>query len=121
MEIRVSSQDYLEAILVLENRNGNVRNIDIAQHMGYSKPSITNAINTLCKGGYVIIDNDKNISLTQYGKEIAKKVYAKHRFFKEYLISIGVDEKIAEQDACRMEHAISDQSFEKLKESILKK
>ncbi len=121
MKIPKSSEDYLETILILQNKNGYVRNRDIAKYMGYSKPSITNAITILRKGGYVITDEDKNICLTEIGKEIAEKIYDKHKFFRNHLISIGVTEETASQDACLIEHAISDESFEKFKKSILNK
>ena len=120
MEIHKSSEDYLEAILILSTKNGYVRNVDIADYIGFSKPSITHAITTLRNGGYVRTDTDKKIFLTDKGKEVAEKTYEKHEFFKDYLISIGVDEDTATHDACKIEHAISDESFEKLKESILK-
>ena len=118
MEIHKSSEDYLEAILILSTKNGYVRNVDIADYMGFSKPSITHAITTLRNGGYVRTDTDKNIFLTPKGKKIAEKIYEKHEFFRNYLMSIGVDEKTATTDACRIEHAISDDSFEKLKIAI---
>ena len=120
MQVRDSSEDYLEAILILSTKNGYVRNVDIADYMGFSKPSITHAITTLRNGGYVRTDTDKNIFLTPKGKKIAEKIYEKHEFFKAYLMSIGVDEKTAAHDACRIEHAISDESFEKLKIAVLK-
>ena len=115
MQIHKSSEDYLEAILILQNKLGYVRNVDIAEYMGYSKPSITHAVKTLHKGGYVKTDQDKNIMLTLKGRELAEKIYEKHEFFRKQLIAIGVDEETAAQDACRLEHAISDESFEKLK------
>ena len=118
MQINKSSEDYLEAILILQNKLGYVRNVDIADYMGFSKPSVTHAITTLRNGGYVQTDTDKNIFLTDKGKAVAVKIYEKHEFFKDYLISIGVDEKTATHDACRLEHAISDDSFEKLKIAI---
>ena len=118
MGIHKSSEDYLEAILILKNKLEYVRNVDIAEYMKYSKPSITHAVKTLHKGGYVRTDKGKNIFLTDKGKEVAEKIYEKHEFFKDYLISIGVDEKTAAHDACKIEHAISDESFEKLKIAI---
>ena len=120
MEIHKSSEDYLEAILILSSKNGYVRNVDIAGYMGFSKPSITHAITTLRNGRYVRTDTDKNIFLTPKGKKIAEKIYEKHEFFKDYLISIGVDENTAAHDACNLEHAISDDSFEKFKIAVLK-
>ena len=118
MKVSKASEDYLETILILSTKNGYVRNVDIAGFLGYSKPSITHAVKTLHKGGYVRTDKGKNIFLTDKGKEVAEKIYEKHEFFKDYLISIGVDEKTAAHDACKIEHAISDESFEKLKIAI---
>ena len=120
MAIHKSSEDYLETILILTNKLGLVRNIDIAEYMNYSKPSVTNAINVLKNGGYVEFNENKHIILTDKGKDVAEKIYEKHNFFKEYFISIGVDEETATNDACRIEHAISDESFEKLKKNISK-
>ena len=120
MKIHTSSEDYLEAILLIKNKQGYVRSVDIAEYMGYSKPSITNAISVLRKGGFVTIDTDKNIFLTDKGNKLAEKIYERHEFFRKHLIAIGVNEEVANQDACRIEHAISDESFEKLKISIMK-
>ncbi len=115
MRIKKSSEDYLEAIFVLKKTNTDVRSIDIVRYMGYSKPSISNAITVLQNAGLITWDDDKYIDFTSEGERLAEKIYAKHEFFKEYLISIGVDEITAEQDACRIEHDISDESFEKIK------
>ena len=90
MEIHKSSEDYLEAILILSTKNGYVRNVDIAEYMGFSKPSITHAVTVLRNGGYVRTDTDKNIFLTPKGKKIAEKIYEKHEFFKDYLIALVV-------------------------------
>ena len=118
MKIHRSSEDYLAAILVLENKKGSVRNVDVAEYMGYSKPSITNAVSVLRKAGYVRIDESRNIKLTTVGKKVAEKIYEKYEFFLKYLMAIGVDEKTALEDACKLEHAISDESFQKLKISL---
>ena len=118
MKLHASGEDYLEAILILQKQKGEsaVRSIDLAQHMGFSKPSISHAVGVLRDGGFLVMDKDGFLHLTERGREVAEKIYERHRFFTEQLIAAGVDEVIAEQDACRIEHAISDTSFRKLKE-----
>lgn len=111
-----SGEDYLEAILVLQKKMGMVRPVDIARHMGFSKPSITHAITTLQTGGFVERDEDGFIRLTDVGREVAEQTYEKHCFFTRLLMGAGVDPKTAERDACRMEHVISPASFQKLAE-----
>ena len=120
MKIHASGEDYLEAILILQKQKGEsaVRSIDLAQHMGFSKPSISHAVGVLRDGGFLVMDKDGFLHLTERGREVAEKIYERHRFFTEQLIAAGVDEATAEQDACRIEHAISDTSFEKLKKKI---
>ena len=93
-----------------------MRSIDLARHMGFSKPSISHAVGVLRDGGFLVMDKDGFLHLTERGREVAEKIYERHRFFTEQLIAAGVDEVTAEQDACRIEHAISDTSFRKLKE-----
>lgn len=110
-----SGEDYLEAILVLQKKMGMVRPVDIARHMGFTKPSITHAITTLQAGGFVERDEGGFIRLTDVGREVAEQIYEKHRFFTDRLIEAGVDPETAERDACRMEHVISQESFEHLK------
>ncbi|MCI9508115.1 MAG: metal-dependent transcriptional regulator [Oscillospiraceae bacterium] len=117
-EIHASGEDYLEAILMLQKKNGMVRSVDLARHMGFSKPSISHAVGVLRDGGFLVMDKDGFLHLTERGREVAEKIYERHRFFTEQLIAAGVDEATAEQDACRIEHAISDTSFEKLKKKI---
>ncbi len=120
MKIHASGEDYLEAILILQKQKGEsaVRSIDLARHMGFSKPSISHAVGVLRDGGFLVMDKDGFLHLTERGREVAEKIYERHRFFTEQLIAAGVDEATAEQDACRIEHAISDTSFRKLKEKI---
>lgn len=115
--IRSSGEDYLEAVLVLQKEKGVVRSIDVARFLGVSKPSVSNAVDLLQKGGFLIKDSDYLLSLTDLGREIAERTYEKHRFFTELLTSAGVDPALAEQDACRMEHMISQQSFERLRDA----
>jgi len=117
MKIHASGEDYLEAILVLQKKMGMVRSIDLARHMGFSKPSISHAVGVLKNGGFLTVD-DGFLHLTVIGRKIAEKIYERHLFFMEQFIAAGVDQETAEQDACRIEHAISDTSFRKLKEKV---
>ena len=110
-----SGEDYLEAILVLHKKMGMVRSVDVARHLDVSKPSVCHAVATLREGGFLTMDEDYFLHLTDAGREVAEQVYEKHRFFTERLIAAGVDPKTAEADACRIEHVISDESFERLK------
>lgn len=103
---------------MLEKEKGMVRSIDLAWHMGYSKPSISHAVRVLRNSGLLTMDGDGFLHLTDIGRKIAEKIYERHCFFWEQLVAMGVDKETAEQDACRIEHAISDESFQKLKESI---
>ncbi len=116
MQIAESGEMYLESILVLRQQRGQIRSIDIANHMGYSKPSISRAIGLLKKDGFIVLDEAGYITLTQAGNDIAQKMYERHNFFTKYLISIGVSEENAALDACKIEHVISEESFLKLKE-----
>ena len=111
-----SGEDYLEAVLILWRMKGMVRSVDVARHMGVSKPSVCHAVAVLQEGGFLIMDEDHFLHLTEVGKEIAGKIYERHRFFTDRLIEAGVDPKTAEADACRIEHVISDETFCRLKE-----
>ena len=113
--ITPSGEDYLEAVLVLQQKQGMVRSVDVARHMEVSKPSVCHAVATLREGGFLTMDSDYFLHLTDVGREVAEQIYEKHRFFTERLIAAGVDPKTAEADACRIEHVISDESFERLK------
>lgn len=113
--IHASGEDYLEAVLMLQKKNGMVRSVDLARHMGFSKPSISHAVGVLRDGGFLTVDEDGFLHLTDIGREVAEKIYERHQFFTEQLVAAGVDQETAEQDACRIEHAISDTSFQKLK------
>ena len=115
MKLQESGENYLENILILKNRLGRVRSVDLAAEMNFSKPSISRAVHLLEDEKYIVIQNDGTIELTEVGHDIAKKIYERHLFLTQYLMALGVDEKTAAEDACRMEHAISDQSFEALK------
>ena len=120
MKIYASGEDYSEAVLILQKKQGIVRSVDLARYMGFSKPSISHAVGVLKNGGFLTVDGDGFLHLTDIGREVAEKVYERHLFFTEQLVAAGVDLETAEQEACRMEHAISDTSFQKLKEKIQK-
>ena len=115
MPLRKSGEDYLEAILVLKKKKGMVRSADVARHLKVSKPSVCHAVATLKKGGFLLIDVDHFLHLTDLGREVAEATYEKHRFFTDRLIEAGVDPETAERDACRIEHVISKETFERLK------
>ena len=121
MKIHASGEDYLEAVLILQKKQGMVRSVDLARHMGFSKPSISHAVGILKNGGFLTVDEDGFLHLTAIGHEVAEKIYERHRFFTEQLIAAGVDQETAEQDACRIEHIISDESFDRLKEAAAMK
>ncbi len=115
MVIRESAEDYLEAILIIGNEKGKVRSIDVAKHLGITKPSVSVAMKNLRAEEYIDVDEKGLITLLPPGKEIAEKTYEKHVTLRDMLISLGVDKETATIDACRMEHAISEISFKALK------
>ena len=117
-KLHASGEDYLEAILVLQKQKGMVRSVDMARHMGVSKPSVCHAVATLKNGGFLTMDDGFFLHLTNIGREVAEQIYEKHRFFTERLIAAGVDPEIAEADACRIEHVISEESFRRLKAAV---
>ena len=116
MKIHASGEDYLETILIIYKKMGMVRSVDVARHMGVSKPSVCHAVAVLQEGGFLIMDEDHFLHLTKPGRIIAEKIYERHRFFTDRLIEAGVDPKTAETDACRIEHVISEETFRRLKE-----
>ena len=116
MRIQESGEMYLETILLLSQKSGHVRAIDVGEEMGYSKPSVSRAMGLLKQGGFIVIDADGGITLTDAGREIAEKIYARHTLLTKFLIALGVDEETASEDACKMEHSISDASFEAIKQ-----
>lgn len=118
MELYESGENYLETILVLKNKNGHVRSIDIARTLSFSKPSVSRAMSLLKDGGYIKIDSNGYIELTESGLHVAQKIYSRHVMLTKWLTAIGVDPEIASQDACRMEHVISQETFEKMGEHI---
>lgn len=115
MRVHESGEMYLEAILVLSRKNGFVRSIDVSEYLGYSKPSVSRAMGILRTGGYITVDKDGAITLTDSGREIAEKIYERHTVLTQLLTRMGVSEEVATADACKMEHAISDESFEAIK------
>lgn len=117
-KIYESGEDYLETILILQQRIGEVRSIDIVHEMELSKPSVSRAMGILRDGGFINVDDGGYITLTDAGKEVAEMIYERHRFFTSWLIEIGVDPQIAAKDACRLEHVISAESFSKMKEYL---
>ena len=115
MKLYASGEDYLEAILVLQKKLGMVRSVDVARHMEVSKPSVCHAVATLRDGGFLTMGEDHFLHLTDVGREVAERIYERQCFFTEQLIATGVDPKTAEADACRIEHIISQDSFEKIR------
>ncbi len=118
MKIQESAEMYLETILILSKRNNQVRSIDIANELGYTKPSVSVAMKNLRENGYVEMDSNLHITLTEKGRKIAETMYERHTFLSEWLSHLGVDEKVATEDACRIEHVISTESFEAIKNHI---
>ena len=114
-KIYASGEDYLEAVLILQKKKGTVRSVDVARYLEVSKPSVCHAVATLQDGGFLTMDEDYSLHLTDVGRDVAEQTYEKHRFFTERLIEAGVNPDTAERDACRIEHVISDESFRCLK------
>lgn len=114
MKLHTSGEDYLEAILVLKRLKGSVRSIDLAEHLDVTKPSVSRAVGLMKKGGFLKKESGF-LEFTEAGLEIAEKTYEKHCFFKEQLVAAGVDEITAEKEACLLEHAVSEDSFDKIK------
>ena len=115
MRIKESAENYLETILIIKNKKGHVRSIDIATELGFTKPSVSVAMKNFREEGYITIDNDGGISLTEKGLLIAEHVYERHQVIARVLMTLGVDEDIAYEDSCKIEHDIRDQTFEKIK------
>lgn len=120
MAIQESGENYLETILILKERNGYVRSIDVANELGFSKPSVSRAMSVLKKEGHIETDALNQILLTKSGRKIAETIYERHQVLSKFLMSLGVDEKTAVTDACRIEHVISPISFDKIKENFFK-
>lgn len=115
MHLQESGEMYLETIFILSQQGGTVRSIDVGEYMGFSKPSVSRAVSLLKSGGYVFMDADGALTLTESGLAIAKKIYERHTTLSEFLIHLGISEENAVADACKMEHDISDETFEALK------
>lgn len=115
MSMHESGEMYLEAILVLSKRSGFVRSVDVGEYLGYSKPSVSRAMGILRKGDYIRMDRDGALTLTDSGREIAEKIYERHTLLSSLLIRLGVSERTAVADACKLEHDISDESFQAIK------
>ena len=118
MAIHESGEDYLEAILMIKKRSGNVRSIDVARELSFSKPSVSVAMKNLKTSNYITFDENGFINLTEAGQEIADKIYERHTFLTNWLTSLGVDPEVAAEDACKMEHAISSESFSAIKKFV---
>ena len=115
MHLQESGEMYLESIYRLSMQSNAVRSVDISEYMGYSKPSVSRAVNLLKTGGYIVMDQENFITLTDAGREIAEKIYTRHTVLTQMLIQLGVSPEVAAEDACRMEHTISDESFEAIR------
>ena len=118
MHIQESGEMYLETILILSKKLSHVRSIDVGEYMGFSKPSVSRAIGLLKNGGYVTADKDGYLTLTELGAEVAHKMYDRHRLLTKFLTSLGVSEEVASSDACKIEHHISDESFEAIRKNM---
>ena len=118
MALHESAEMYLETIFLLSQSSTHVRSIDIAEHMGYSKPSISRALGLLKKGGYVVVDADGFITLTASGLSVAEKIFERHTVLSRLLIQLGVSEQTAAEDACKIEHVISDETFFAIKNHL---
>ena len=120
MHIQESGEMYLESIYVLSKKGGQVRSVDVGEYLGYSKPSVSRAVGLLKKGGYLLMDKDGHLALTDTGLEIAQKIYDRHTLLSRVLMKLGVSEDVATADACKLEHAISDESYEAIKSYLNK-
>lgn len=120
MQLQESGQMYLETILILSKKSNSVRSIDISEYMSFSKPSVSRAVNLLKDSGYILISKEGYITLTALGREIAEKIYERHTILTKCLIALGVSEETAAEDACKIEHDISDESFSAIKRHVIK-
>ena len=117
MRLQESGDMYIETIYVLTKKHAFVRAIDVSEYMGYSKPSVSRAVGLLKSGGYITVESDGTIKLTEEGKTVAAKIYERHRILTEFFKSIGVSPETADEDACKIEHSISDETLEKIKQA----
>lgn len=118
MVIHESAEDYLESILVLRERRGQVRSIDVVNELGYSKPSVSIAMKKLRESGYISMDTDGSITLNESGLEIASRIYGRHKTITRFFVLLGVDPAVAAEDACKVEHDLSDETFSRLKDFV---
>ena len=121
MHLQESGEMYLETIYILSKSQPTIRSIDIVEYMGYSKPSVSRAVGLLKNGGYILVDEGGFITLTDEGRRVAERMYERHTLLSDLLIRLGVDPKIASEDACKMEHVISSESFEAIKRHMQEK
>ena len=121
MSIHESGEMYLETIHILQEKNGRVRSVDISEHMGYSKPSVSRAVGLLKSGGYITVSKEGLITLTETGTQRAQKIYARHTLLTKVLTMLGVSKETADEDACKIEHAISDETFQALQNYVNRK
>ena len=121
MALQEAGEMYLETIYVLSKTNSHVRSIDISEHMGYSKPSISRAMSILKQDGYILVDSDGFITLSDTGRSVAEKIFERHTLLSGILMRLGVSPEVAADDACKIEHAISDESFEAIKRHVSNK
>ena len=119
MKIQESAENYLETILILQKRKGAVRSIDIANELSFSKPSVSVAMKKLRENGYIAVDGEGNLTLLDPGREIAERIYSRHRLLTHFFMQLGVDEKIAAEDACKAEHILSEETLAKIREQAL--
>lgn len=117
MKLYASGEDYLEAILMIQKEKGMARSVDVARHLGFSKPSVSHAVGILREGGFLTVDADGFLHLTETGREVAEKIYDRHQLFAKMLMDVGIEAVVAEQEACKMEHTVSQESFEKIREA----
>lgn len=115
MAVHQSGEDYLEAVLILRQKNGQVRSIDVAQYLGYSKPSVSRAVSILKADGHMIMEADGRLVLTPTGEEIAREIYNRHQLLTQFLMELGVSQEVAEQDACQIEHHLSAETYDCLR------
>ena len=120
MRIKESAENYLEAILMIKLKKGNVRSIDVVNHLNFTKPSVSVAMKNFREEGYINMDSEGSITLTEKGQEIAERMYERHQIIAKALMALGVDESTAYEDSCKIEHDISDLSFKKIKEHLEK-
>lgn len=118
MKIRKSAEDYLEAMLVMQERHGYIRSIDIAAELNVTKPSVSYATKRLRENGYITMDKEGLITLTKKGLEIAESMYERHRLLTQFFVRLGIDEKIAREDACKIEHDLSEETFQAIKNHV---